>query len=212
MAALFWDKISPVYDLFETLYNRKVYLGTGEAVAAMLDSRDEVLECACGTGAISRALAARCQSLVATDVSEGMLRQAAKKLKDKGNVTVEKADMLRLPYANGRFDKLVAGNVIHLLPEPESALQELECVLKPGGRIILPTYINLTKKSNRAAASLLGWLGADFQRQFDQASYQDFLEEMGYRDVQYTVIEGRMLCAIAVIAKRQPECKSEIKV
>ncbi len=50
---MFWDKVSGLYDLFENIYNRKVYTGTGKKVAKYIDSQDEVLECACGTGAIS---------------------------------------------------------------------------------------------------------------------------------------------------------------
>ncbi len=30
---MFWDKVSPVYDLFETIYNNKVYSNTGKIVA-----------------------------------------------------------------------------------------------------------------------------------------------------------------------------------
>ncbi len=26
---MFWDKVSPLYDFFETVYNRRVYMGTG---------------------------------------------------------------------------------------------------------------------------------------------------------------------------------------
>ena len=50
---MFWNKISPVYDLFENVYNGKVYKGTGQKVADYLDKEDQVLECACGTGAIT---------------------------------------------------------------------------------------------------------------------------------------------------------------
>lgn len=31
---MFWDKISGLYDFFETVYNGKVYRGLGERVAA----------------------------------------------------------------------------------------------------------------------------------------------------------------------------------
>ena len=44
---MFWDKISPLYDIFENIYNGKVYTGTGKKVAELIDSSDEVLECAC---------------------------------------------------------------------------------------------------------------------------------------------------------------------
>ena len=53
----FWDKIAGVYDLFERAYNRKCYDGTGERVAKEIDSGDIVLECACGTGSISKPVA-----------------------------------------------------------------------------------------------------------------------------------------------------------
>ena len=47
---MFWDRISPLYDLFEHVYNGKVYSGTGAKVAELIDTSDVVLECACGTG------------------------------------------------------------------------------------------------------------------------------------------------------------------
>ena len=131
---MFWDKISPLYDLFEQVYNGKVYRGTGEKVAECIEPSDTVLECACGTGAISIYIAQRCRRLIATDFAVGMLRQAAKKCRKFENVIFRKADITHLKCKDNRFDKVVAGNVIHLLPNPELALHELERVVKPGGR------------------------------------------------------------------------------
>ncbi len=34
---MFWDKISSVYDLFEKIYNGKVYMGTGKKVAELIN-------------------------------------------------------------------------------------------------------------------------------------------------------------------------------
>ena len=64
---MFWDKVSGLYDFFETIYNGKVYRGLGERVAEEIRENDIVLECACGTGAISRYIAPKCKQLVATD-------------------------------------------------------------------------------------------------------------------------------------------------
>ena len=50
---MFWDRVAAPYDLFEGIYNGKVYRGTGMAVAEEIEPGDVVLECACGTGAIS---------------------------------------------------------------------------------------------------------------------------------------------------------------
>ena len=122
---MFWDKVSPLYDLFEEIYNGKVYSGTGAKVAEFIGPSDTVLECACGTGAISIFIAPKCRRLIATDFAAGMLRQAAKKCRMFPNVVFRKADITHLKCKDGRFDKVVAGNVIHLLPNPEQAMQEL---------------------------------------------------------------------------------------
>ena len=63
------------------------------------------------------------------------------------NVFFKKADITNLKCKDERFDKVVAGNVIHLVPNPEKAMAELNRVVKPGGKIIIPTYINMTTKS-----------------------------------------------------------------
>ena len=200
---MFWDKISPLYDLFEQVYNGKVYRGTGEKVAEFIEPTDTVLECACGTGAISVSIAPKCRRLIATDFAAGMLRQAARKCRKFENVVFRKADITALKCKDNRFDKVVAGNVIHLLPNPELALHELERVVKPGGRIIIPTYINMSKGTGTAAVKFITLLGADFKRQFDLESYKQFFADMGYANVEYHVVDGRMPCAIAVITKKR---------
>ena len=198
---MFWDKVSPLYDLFETVYNGKVYNGTGEKVAELTDPSDIVLECACGTGAITQYIAQKCKKLLATDYSIGMLRQASKKCRKYENVSFRKADITDLRCPDNRFDQVVAGNVIHLLPEPEKALNELVRVVKPGGKIIIPTYINMSRNTGTVAVKFITLLGADFKRQFDLESYKAFFADMGYNDVEYHVVDGCMPCAIAVITK-----------
>ena len=196
---MFWDKISGLYDLFENIYNRKVYTGTGCKVAEYIESGDDVLECACGTGAISVYIAPKCKKLTATDFSEGMLKQASKKCQRFSNITIQKADITKLDFADATFDKVVAGNVIHLLPEPQLALAELKRVTKPGGKIIIPTYINMSKGTGTIAVKFIEKLGASFKRQFDLESYKQFFADMGYSDIEYQVVDGRMPCALAII-------------
>lgn len=199
---MFWDKISGLYDFFETVYNGKVYRGLGERVAAEIGQDDIVLECACGTGAISRYIAPRCRQLIATDFSKGMLRQTWKKCHSYPNIKIRRADMTHLNCRDNRFDKVVAGNVIHLLEDPYAAIKELERVCKPGGKIIVPTYINASAGVNKKAVRFLELAGADFKRQFDLESYQKFFADAGYENVEYHIVEGRMPCALAVVTKQ----------
>ena len=199
---MFWDKVSDVYDLFETVYNGKVYQGLGKKVAEIIGQNDIVLECACGTGAISKYIAPRCRQLIATDFSEGMLKQTAKKCRKYSNIKLRRADMTHLKCRDNRFDKVVAGNVIHLLEEPYAAIKELERVCKAGGKIIIPTYINASVGVNKKAVRLLELAGANFKRQFDINSYKMFFENAGYKNVDYFIVDGRMPCAVAVITKQ----------
>ena len=199
---MFWDKISPLYDLFENIYNHKVYAGTGKRVADFIEPTDEVLECACGTGAITVCIAGKCRRLIATDFANVMLKQAARKCRNFSNVSFKRADITNIKCKNDRFDKVVAGNVIHLLPDPGKALAELERVVKSGGKIIIPTYINMSKVSAGLGVKFVEFLGADFKKQFDIESYKSFFKEMGYDNVEYYVVDGRMPCAIAVITKK----------
>lgn len=199
---MFWNKISPVYDLFENVYNRKVYKGTGIKVAEFIDKNDSVLECACGTGAITEEIAKKCRQVLATDFAEGMLKRASKKCRKYANTSFRQEDITDIKCEDESFDKVVAGNVIHLLPEPEKALNELLRVVRPGGKVIIPTYINMTRDSSGFAVKFIEKLGAEFKRQFDIDSYKKFFEDKGFKDVDFYVVDGRMPCAIAVITKK----------
>lgn len=199
MILIFWDKIAGLYDLVENIYNRKVYQSTGERVAKYITASDVVLECACGTGVISYYVASVCKSLTATDYSPKMLKQAKKKLKNFKNVDFHQADITSLEEKDRSFDVVIAGNVIHLLPNPQIALDELKRVCKDDGILILPTYINGSKGTNKFAVKFFEKLGANFKRQFDEESYQKFFQEMGYDNVSYEVVKGRMSCDIAII-------------
>lgn len=196
----FWDKIAGVYDLFEKAYNHKCYDGTGKRVAAEIDKNDIVLECACGTGSISRPVAKKCRKLIATDMSVNMLKRARKNCSDCRSIIFRKADIMSIKARDNTFDKVIAGNVIHLLDEPYKAVDELLRVCKKGGKVIIPTYINIEKKSGSFLVKLFDLAGAHFTNQFDRKSYKEFFIKGGY-SVSFDVVEGRMPCAIAVITK-----------
>ncbi len=201
---MFWDRVAWVYDVFANGINRRANQAMCAAVAAHIGPEDEVLECACGTGLLTGVIAARCRALTATDFSEKMLAQAERKYANCRNVRFAQADITKLDYPDGRFDAVVAANVIHLLDEPLQALRELDRVCRPGGRLIIPTYMNRTDKgtTNRVSGAI-GRAGADFKREFTLESYQAFFAAAVYTDARYTLCEGRIPCAVAVLQKRE---------
>ena len=200
---MIWDRVAPLYDLALRALNRRVYDGTGAVVARLIRPGDTVLECACGTGAIAAAIAPACARVVATDFSEGMLKQARKKLARFPHVVVEQADITDLHYADDSFDAVVAGNVIHLLPEPGEALKELKRVVRPGGTIIVPTYVIPKKRAHTMFLRVISRFGVHFQEHFDPASYRAFFGRLGCVGVTYRVVRGRIPCMIASFTNDQ---------
>ena len=198
---VFWDMISGVYDLFEKIYNGRCYDGTGVRVAQEINRNDIVLECACGTGSISKPVAKKCRKLFATDMSVNMMKRAQKNCRECTNITFRKANIMSIRSKDNRFDKVIAGNVIHLLDEPYKAVNELLRVCKPGGKVIIPTYINAGKSSSELLVKLFNFAGANFTNQFDRESYRDFFVKGGY-DAEIDIVDGQMPCAIAVIKKK----------
>ncbi|MBR3429831.1 MAG: SAM-dependent methyltransferase, partial [Clostridia bacterium] len=79
----------------------------------------------------------------------------------------------------------------------------LDRVTKSGGALIIPTYMNRDGRGRTSKfASAVGKAGADFKRQFTVKSYRQFFLDTGYRDVQVTLAEGRIPCAVAVMTKK----------
>jgi len=178
---MIWDRVAPLYDLALRALNRRVYDGTGAVVARLIRPGDTVLECACGTGAIASAIAPACARVVATDFSEGMLKQARKKLARFPHVVVEQADITDLHYADDSFDAVVG----------------------PGGTIIVPTYVIPKKRAHTMFLKVISRFGVHFQEHFDPASYRAFFERMGCVGVTYRVVRGRIPCMIASFTNDQ---------
>lgn len=201
---MFWDNVARVYDIFANIINKKANKALCAAVERMISCSDDVLECACGTGLLTGVIAPHCKSLISTDFSEKMLKRAEKKYGNYGNIRFEQADILRLSYSDGCFDAVVAANVLHLLDEPYQALRELERVCKPGGKIIIPTYMNRTDKGKTNVVSgAIGKAGADFKREFTLDTYKQFFSDAGYTDASYILCKGKIPCAIAILKKSE---------
>ncbi len=199
---MFWDHVAGVYDIFTNIINRKTHKGLCARVAEEISATDEVLECACGTGLLSGVIARKCKRLVATDFSPKMLKKAGKKYRSYTNIEFKEGNILQIEYPDEHFDIVVAANVIHLLDEPYKALAELDRVCRKGGKIIIPTYMNKNEKGKTSQfANVVGKAGADFKRQFTFDTYKQFIKEAGYTNVDYSWIDGKIPCAVAVIKK-----------
>ena len=111
-----------------------------ERLAARPLSR--VLECAAGTGVVTRRLAAvldKGVEIVATDLNRPMLDHAAA-IGTARPVEWREADAMELPFADGTFDAVVCQFGIMFFPDKAKAFAEARRVLRPGGVLIFSTW------------------------------------------------------------------------
>ena len=196
---MFWDNVAGVYDIFANIINRKTHRGLCAKVENEISITDEVLECACGTGLLSGVIAEKCNSLIATDFSVKMLKKASKKYHAYTNIEFRKGNILQIEYPDEKFDVVVAANVIHLLDEPLRALEEMDL---SGKSYFLDVSLEEAETSIRAslkdAARSVIAVGHYLKVIRDKELYR----EAGYENVEYSLIEGKIPCAIAVITKK----------
>src|SRR5436190_12758177 len=99
---------------------------------------DRVLDIGCGVGTTAIRIARETgASVVAADIAPLMRERAARNVAKSrvAGVTVETADILNLPYADGSFDCVMAEAVTMFVDRPRAAA-ELARVCKPGGRVL----------------------------------------------------------------------------
>lgn len=99
-----------------------------------------VLDFATGTGRLSYALMNQPHfkgHIIALDLSQGMLEQAASKLNsDPNRVELIRHLSLPLPFPDSAFDVVCALEVLELFPNMDEPLAELSRVLRPGGILL----------------------------------------------------------------------------
>ncbi|SHH75424.1 class I SAM-dependent methyltransferase [Streptomyces sp. 3214.6] len=128
-----YDKEAERYDALRGGEPRAA--AAAEGVLGLLPAQvRSLLDVACGTGIVTRHLAAGRQGLRVTGVDRapGMARHAAARL--PGAVVL--ADGRRLPFRDGEFDAVSSVWLLHLVEDPADARRIVaECarVLRPGG-------------------------------------------------------------------------------
>jgi SAM-dependent methyltransferase len=101
---------------------------------------DRVLEVGCGTGVVARDLAALVGGrgvVTAVDTSATLLARARalSRRVPGGRIQFRHADGHRLPFADGRFDAVLAITVILHVEDPLRVVKEMARVARPGGRV-----------------------------------------------------------------------------
>ncbi|MBI2930434.1 MAG: glycosyltransferase [Planctomycetes bacterium] len=113
-----------------TAYNRWLF----EKIRAHV--RGRVLEVGSGLGNITRFLA-HCPEVTATDIEPRFLEELETVFAGWGNITVRRFDVEQGAKDLGRFDAIVALNVVEHVRDHEKALANVAELLRPGGRVVM---------------------------------------------------------------------------
>ena len=98
---------------------------------------ERILDCGCGMGFYLRTLSTLCEaSYTGLDGNAETLCFTRQALAGRG-IPLVRGDVLRLPYADGAFDKVLLSEVLEHLSDDHQGLAELRRVLRPGGILAL---------------------------------------------------------------------------
>ena len=159
-----WDLYAPIYEKAMRM-DQKYYAYMYKRISRRVVDK-EVLEIATGPGLLAKHVAQVSKRMIATDYSEGMICEALKGNYPK-QLKFEVADATCLPYENNSFDVVIIANALHVMPEPQKALKEIDRVLKDGGLLIAPNFVGHKKGViSRIWSEILKIAGIRFEHQW----------------------------------------------
>ena len=196
----FWDKNAGRYDRFMRK-DRAAYDEMYELIRPVVRHKT-VLELATGTGLIAKHIVNAAAHIEATDASAEMITEAKRTRSAKLHFSVQ--DMFRLPYANQSFNVVIVSNALHIVPQPEKALQEIKRVLKDDGVLIAPTFTHAGNSfSGMVRAFFMRMAGFPLRSKWTSAEYLRFLQQNGWTVRKSAVLKASFPLTYAECVKSE---------
>ena len=196
----FWDKNAGRYDRFMRK-DRAAYDEMYELIRPVVRHKT-VLELATGTGLIAKHIVNAAAHIEATDASAEMITEAKRTRSAKLHFSVQ--DMFRLPYANQSFNVVIVSNALHIVPQPEKALQEIKRVLKDDGVLIAPTFTHAGNSfSGMVRAFFMRMAGFPLHSKWTSEEYLRFLRQNGWAVRKSAVLKASFPLTYAECVKSE---------
>ena len=185
-----WDLYAPIYEI-AMRSDRKIYQFMYDRIPEKIRGK-AVLEIATGPGLLAKHVAPAAERMIATDYSERMIAEAKKGI-CPDNLTFEVADAADLPYEDDSFDAVLISNALHVMPEPEKALQEIDRVLRKDGILIAPNFVeHKAGFGSRLWSQILTFAGIRFEHQWSGLEYLIWLDDHGWEVIYSKEMAARI--------------------
>ena len=145
-----------------------------------------LLDVGCGDGELASELARRGAIVTGLDADPTMIAAAQRRIEIASiQLQLIEAQVERLPFDDGIFDRVVAVTVLCFVCDAERAIAEMTRVLKPGGQLVIGElgYWSLWAAYRR----LRGWLGnSTWQAAMFRTAKElrDLVETVGLKEVE----------------------------
>ena len=184
----FWDRNAGRYDRFMRK-DRAAYEEMYELIRPLVRHKI-VLELATGTGVIAKHIVNAAAHIEATDASAEMIAEA-KRDNRSAKLHFSVQDMFCLPYVEESFDVVIVSNALHIVPQPEKALVEIQRVLKDDGVLIAPTFTHTENSfSGKIRAFFIKLAGFPLHSRWTSAEYMRFLRQNGWTVRESVVLKA----------------------
>ena len=194
----FWEKNAGRYDRFMRK-DRAAYDEMYELIRPVVRHKT-VLELAAGTGLIAKHIVIAAAHVEATDASAEMITEA-KRDTHSAKLHFSVQDMFRLPYAN---QLVIVSNALHIVPQPEKAMQEIKRVLKDDGVLIAPTFTHAGNFfSGMVRAFFMKMAGFPLRSKWTSAEYLHFLSQNGWTVRKSAVLKASFPLTYAECVKSE---------
>lgn len=176
---------------------------------------EQVLDVAGGTGDLGLAFAKKVGStgsVIISDINAAMLGTGRDRLIDKGvvgNVEYVQANAECLPFSDSSFDCITIAFGLRNVTDKSAALASMQRILKPGGRLVVLEFSQVTVEPLRPAydfysfnvlprmgkliandADSYRYLAESIRMHPDQETLKDMMEDVGLERVQYFNLSG----------------------
>ena len=181
-----FDSVAPKYDLMNDLMSLGLHRAWKAYAVLVANVRpgQQVLDLAGGTGDLALAFAKQVGPggrVVHTDINEAMLRSGRDRLLNAGiALPTVVCDAEKLPFASASFDVLSVAFGLRNMTHKDTALVEMNRVLKPGGKLLVLEFSKVAKPLEKAyewySFKVLPMLGRTVAG--DDASYRYLAESI----------------------------------